>query len=151
MNDKPSRRSTRLQGADYAAAGAYFVTICTHQKACLFGSVKMVSVVLNAYGDIADECWQAIPLHFPHVELDSYIVMPNHIHGILVVEAEGAALGVIVQSFKAAVSRRLRQEALHLEGSIWQRNYYEHIIRNDDDFSRIKGYILENPQRWLSL
>jgi putative transposase len=150
MTGKPVRHSTRLQGANYEE-GAYFVTICTHQKACLFGTVESSQVNVNDLGICVTTCWQAIPAHFPHVMLDHYIVMPNHIHGIVILSSEGASLGVIMQAFKAGVSRLARRSSwINSDDVLWQRNYYEHIIRNQDDLMRIRGYIIENPQRWKS-
>ena len=157
---KHHRRSIRLKGYDYASAGAYYVTIVAWQRECLFGEVVNKEMVLNEFGKIADECWRAIPKHFPNVELGAYVIMPNHVHGIIDIRANeslltmkkvgdgrGAAmlrpydeqdphrinvkpgsLGAIVRSYKSAVSYRINKE--HNATGIWQRNYYEHIIRN---------------------
>ncbi|HSM82944.1 MAG TPA: hypothetical protein VLS96_14735 [Nodosilinea sp.] len=94
--DKHHRRSLRLKGYDYSAAGAYFITICAFQRHCLFGQVVNGEMQLNEFGQIAAECWQAIPEHFSHIELDEYIVMPNHVHGILV--AKYTCRGFALQS-----------------------------------------------------
>jgi REP element-mobilizing transposase RayT len=85
MNTAYHRRSIRLKDYDYTQNGAYFVTICTHQRMCLFGTVNDGVLCLNALGGIAAACWDAIPAHFPHVELDASVVMPNHVHGIIVI------------------------------------------------------------------
>ena len=169
------RRSIRLPGYDYSSAGAYFVTIVTWQRDCLFGDVVNGEMVLNDLGQIADECWRAIPEHFSNVELGAYIIMPNHAHGIIVIQAEelhnevGAqhcsapttlatnenphkinvkpgSLGAIVRSFKSAVSYRINKE--HNATGIWQRNYHEHIIRNDREMGNIWRYIEANPVNW---
>ena len=169
---KHHRISIRLKGYDYLQAGAYFVTLVAYQRDCLFGEIRDAKMVLNDFGTIADECWRAIPGHFEHVELGAYVVMPNHVHGVIVINdmgdgmGRGAAmlrpyddnphphkinvkpgsLGAIVRSFKSAVSYRINKE--YNATGIWQRNYYEHIIRNDKDLQRITDYIETNPLRW---
>jgi REP element-mobilizing transposase RayT len=165
--DRHHRRSIRLRNYDYAQAGAYFVTVCTHNRECLFGEVVDGKMQLNAAGQMVEQCWLAIPEHFPHVELDAFVVMPNHIHGIVVitnpVEAQFIApntqgamnqgamnraptLGGMVRAFKARSTRdiRLREPGV----SVWQRNYYEHIIRSEESLMRIREYITNNPLQW---
>jgi len=172
--NKRHRKSIRLQGYDYSFAGAYFVTIVTYQRDCLFGKIENGEMLLNDFGIIADECWRAIPEHFPFVELGAHIIMPNHAHGIIVIRADesptingmtqyvGArhasplqtpprgtpphSLGAIVGSFKSAVTKRIGRE--HNATGIWQRNYYEHIIRNDREMDNIWRYIEANPAQW---
>lgn len=167
------RKSVRIKEYDYTQAGAYFVTIVTYQRDSLFGDIDDGEMTLNAFGAIADECWRAIPDHFPFVELGAYVIMPNHVHGIIIIhEPVGArhgesmtvgathasplpkqprgpaprSLGAIVGSFKSAVTRRIGRE--HNATGIWQRNYYEHIIRDEKDLQRITDYIEANPSRW---
>jgi putative transposase len=155
------RRSIRLPDYDYSQPGAYFITIVTRGRECLFGEIVNGEMHLNDYGKIADECWRAISEHFPHVEIGMYIIMPNHLHGIIVIHANemgmatnsspsvGArhasplpphgvkpkSIGAIVGSYKSAVTKRIGRE-LNAIG-VWQRNYYEHIIRNDAEYNRI--------------
>ncbi len=161
---KHQRKSIRLRGYDYTQAGAYFVTICTYQRECLFGEIMNEEMVLNELGVIANECWRALPEHFPRVELGAFVVMPNHVHGIVIITeskvgAQHAAplrqqsinvkpgsLGAIVRSFKAAATRRIGREQ-GISG-IWQRNYYEHIIRNEVGLHRITAYIEANHANW---
>ncbi|MGB8981206.1 MAG: transposase [Anaerolineales bacterium] len=171
---KHHRRSIRLKQYDYTQPGGYFVTIVTCHRDCLFGEIVNERMQLNEFGCIADECWRAIPDHFPNVELGAYVIMPNHMHGIIVITdradqngmatnsspfvgAQHAAplqepnvkpgsLGAFVRSFKSAVTRRLGRE-LNATG-IWQRNYYEHVIRNHADWDRIQRYITSNPSLW---
>lgn len=161
--DRHHRKSIRIKEYDYTQAGAYFVTIVTYQRDSLFGDIDDGEMTLNAFGVIADECWRAIPEHFPFVELGAHVIMPNHVHGIIIIhEPVGAthasplpkqprgpaprSLGAIVGSFKSAVTRRIGRE--HNATGIWQRNYYEHIIRDEKDLQRITDYIEANPSRW---
>ena len=170
--EKHHRRSVRLKEYDYSQPGGYFITIVAYQRICLFGEILNEEMQLNEYGHIADECWCAIPDHFTNVELEAYVVMPNHVHGIIVINNEnrttmnssssvGArhasplpprgvkphSIGAIVGSFKSAVTRRIGRE-LNATG-IWQRNYYEHIIRDHKDWDRIHRYIESNPSMWV--
>jgi REP element-mobilizing transposase RayT len=172
------RRTIRLRDYDYAQNGAYFVTVCAHEQECLFGTVYDGMVVPNSRGKSVKDCWQAIPAHFPFVELDEFVVMPNHMHGIIVITsgadnivgAQHAAplhlppspkpggitpnnvtrgsLGAIVRAFKSAVTNAVNQTHTETTSPVWQRNYYEHIIRNEADLDRVRAYILNNPSRW---
>ena len=156
------RRSIRLQGYDYSQSGAYFVTMVTFRRECLFGEIQNERMRLSDMGQIADENWRAIPEHFPQVELGAYMVMPNHVHGIIIIQPVGAqyiaplqtqpphvkpgSVGSIIRTYKAAVTRRIQKELNG--GNIWQRNYYEHIIRNDEEHNRIHLYIESNIDNW---
>ncbi len=207
------RRSIRLQGRDYAQAGAYFVTMLTQDRACLFGDVVNGEMQPNGWGDIVRTSWMEIPRHFAHTQLDAFVVMPNHVHGIIVITddvdrpsntdpagptgvgatrvgttgvgatgvgATGAgardvvgathasplrdasplqdaprgprpqSLGAIVGSFKSAVARRINAQRDTAGASLWQRGYYEHIIRNETEWQRLREYIANNPARWLT-
>ena len=164
--DKHHRRSIRLKEHDYSQPGAYFVTICTRDRACLFGEIVDGEMRLNEAGEIARGCWEEIPRHFPLVELDAFVVMPNHVHGIIVIQGRGErffaptstaptttiaqspsrTIGSIVRGFKIGVTKWFRANTdLH---SIWQRGYYEHVIRNEAELTAIREYILGNPARW---
>ena len=175
---KHHRKSIRLQGYDYSQSGAYFVTIVSYQRDCLFGKIENGEMTLSGFGKIADECWRAIPEHFPHVELGAHIIMPNHIHGIIVITDDESAfdvvdaqhvgatqwvapttipnarpngpkrgsLGAIIGSYKMAVTRQIGRE--HNATGIWQRNYYERIIRNEREMDNIWRYIESNPTQW---
>jgi REP element-mobilizing transposase RayT len=152
-----------LKGYDYSRAGAYFVTICAHKRACLFGEIVDGEMVLNDAGSVAAKCWHTIPDHFPHVILDTFVVMPNHVHGILfIVNASVGAknfsplpskprgtsktIGSVIRGFKIGVTKWMRQNTeFH---NIWQRNYYEHIVRNENELNRIREYITDNPMKW---
>ena len=163
------RRLVRLQGYDYAGLGSYFVTICTQNRGCLFGDIANGEMRLNGFGRTAKASWEEIPAHFPGVEVDTFAVMPNHVHGIIVIARptpnptpratrasplRGAAgprrrsIGAIVGSYKSAVSKRINRSRGTAGTPVWQRNYYEHIIRDDADLNRIRQYIWDNPARW---
>jgi putative transposase len=155
-----SRRSIRLKEFDYSQPGLYFVTIVTHQRKCVFGEVADGSVQLSEAGRVVNEMWHGLPERFPDASADLFVVMPNHVHVIVNVGAqfiapggagEGAmnrapTLGQIIRSVKAAATHRLRQTR-GLE-FVWQRNYYEHVIRDEEALNRIRQYILDNPTRW---
>ncbi|HOG45735.1 MAG TPA: hypothetical protein PLJ35_08885 [Anaerolineae bacterium] len=93
MDESRHRRSIRLSGYDYAQAGAYFITICTYQRECFLGQVHDGSLRLSPCGELVDECWRGLPLHFAHVELDAHVIMPNHIHGIILIIDDGVSAG----------------------------------------------------------
>ena len=156
--------ATRLKHRDYSTPSLYFVTICSDFKRCIFGAVESEKVQLSTLGRIAQESWMAIPSRFARVQLHAWMVMPNHVHGILeilqaLVVAQHAApctvaagpasgsLSSIVRSFKAEVTRRGRAE-LNWDGEIWQHNYFDRIIRDGQEFSDATRYIAENPMRW---
>ena len=164
--DKHHRHSIRLKDYDYSRAGAYFVTICTKDRECLFGDICDNNLHYNDHGQIAYEFWSKIPEHFSNAELDGFIVMPNHIHGIVVIGDDGRglachaptnrkfakpisnSLSTIIGSFKSAVTKQINQIRGTPGISVWQRNYYEHIIRNEDDLNKIRQYIADNPLEW---
>ncbi|MHC5614763.1 MAG: transposase [Nostoc sp.] len=155
------RRSIRLKGHDYTQPGAYFITLCTQGRQCLFGNVVKGKMQLNYLGHIAFNCWEAIPDHFPHIELDTFVVMPNHLHGVLVgarqchaptTEQFGkpvcGSTSTVIRSYKSVVSKSINIIWHTKEQSIWQRNFYEHISRDQKSLDHIRQYILDNPQRW---
>ncbi len=167
------RRSIRLQGYDYSQAGAYFVTIVAWQREMLFGEIvnnetpQEGDVVLNDFGKIIQEEWEQTAVVRPNVELGEYVVMPNHFHGILVFTDDDAytvgatrrvapakttlksgSLGAVMGQFKSIATKRINR-LRGVEGvPVWQRNYYEHIIRNEPEMDRISRYIESNPMRW---
>jgi REP element-mobilizing transposase RayT len=164
-----NRRAIRLQGYDYTQSGAYFVTICTHDRARLFGEVVDGAMALSRAGEIAQARWFALPHHHPNIELDAFVVMPNHIHGIVINVGTGRALstesalsigvdnagvvptvslGTVIGSYKSGVTRRIREDRQQPELPIWQSRYYDHIIRNEQDLNRIRQYIDANPASW---
>ena len=155
------RRSSRLPRHDYSSPLMCFVTVCARNMECVFGSVGSDGkVTLSEWGHVVEACWLAIPEHCPGSALDQWVTMPNHLHGIVTTEAltesrpsEARApfrrsLGVMIGSFKSAVTKRIRETGARPDEVVWQRNYYEHIIRDADDLRRIRRYIAENPIRW---
>lgn len=161
--EQHQRRSIRLASRDYAAVGSYFVTICTYDREELFGDIVAGYMKLNVLGTIVTREWVKTECVRPAVELDSWVVMPNHIHGIIVLRTatdnRGTAeqvglhspsetIGAIVRGFKAAATRQINTHRDTPGVTVWQRNYYEHIIRNDDELNRIRAYIDTNPSRW---
>lgn len=150
MSDKPlpQRKTPRLQGYDYASAGAYFITICTFEREHLFGQIHDGEMALSPMGDVVVACWAGIAEHFPTVEVGPHVVMPNHMHGIIVLpDANTIPIGRVVGAFKAAVTRDINRQS-QAAPFIWQRGYHDHIIRNEADWQRIVEYIANNPARW---
>lgn len=157
----PQRRSPRLSGFDYSQDRACFVTICTHERRCLFGRVSDGEMILNAAGRIAAARWRDIPAHFPAVWLDAFVIMPNHVHGILVfqyVPVESLAqqadkrlpLGTIVGAFKSAAAKEINLLRGTPGAKVWQNRFHDHIVQGDGDLDRIRGYIELNPANWAS-
>ena len=157
-----NRRSIRLKSYDYSQAGAYFITICAHDRACVFGDIVDNQMRLSDAGRMATECWEEIPRHFPGVALDAFVVMPNHVHGIWVIAdnvgathaspqhcgPKSRSIAAIVGSFKSSVTKRINEIRRTPGVSVWQRNYYEHIVRNYESMNRIREYIINNPLQW---
>jgi putative transposase len=165
--DKHHRRTIRLADYDYSREGAYFVTICVHDRECLFGEIVGGEMRLNGLGKIALRTWEDLPNHYGQIELDEFVVMPNHVHGIIVIVGAGLVragfkpaptqsaptgkthgLPEIVRGFKTFSSRRINELRNNPGSPVWQRNYYERVIRNDGELSRAREYIVNNPLKW---
>jgi len=151
------RRSIRLQGYDYSNEGMYFITINTYKMKHVFGSIKDDKMVLNEFGIIADEEWFNLTNLFINIELDVFQVMPNHIHGIIVIltktENNKKTIGDIVGAYKSLVSNKcldIYKAKDEVMGKLWHRNFYEHIIRDKDSYHRISEYIINNPANWMN-
>jgi putative transposase len=160
------RRSIRLKEYDYSQTGAYFVTLVTVDRACLFGEVEAGVMRLNPFGSIVENEWRRLGERFERINLDEWVVMPNHLHGILLIveedvnragtgEMQGKAtgappgsLGAIVGSYKSITTRMVNALRRTPGELVWQRNYYEHIIRNEDEWEAIRSYIRNNPPQW---
>ena len=177
-----NRRSIRLKGYDYSQAGAYFVTICTQHRECLFGEIVDGEMVLNDAGRMVQTGWDGIPSHYPGIDIDAFQIMPNHIHGIVFIAVgagpracpdngqpdngqprDGQPRGVAPTMSLPDVVHRFKSMMTHeyingikqygwtpFPGKLWQRNYYEHIVRNEDELNRIRQYIINNPAQWES-
>ena len=144
----PNRKSTKIPGFDYASEHYYFVTICTHEKKCIFGTAGN----LNALGRIAEQDLREINLHYCGVRIDKMVIMPNHIHAIIVIGCENEAgkypsLNAVIGQFKSGVSRRIHEHLPDL--IVWQRSYHDHVIRNRVDYEKIWNYIDGNPSKWM--
>ncbi len=169
--------SARLQAWDYGRNGIYFITICTQNRETYFGKIVNGYMELSNIGLIANKYWGEIPEHFPFVNLNEFVVMPNHIHGIIEIaktnnehnvvetpnlgvstnidtEHQTAAssekwkpqsLGVIINQFKRIVT--IQSHKIHADFA-WQSRFYDHIIRNNKSYEKIKNYIINNPQKW---
>lgn len=148
------RRSIRLQDFDYSSNNLYYVTICIQDRKSILSKVVRDRSFLLPYGQIADKEWLKLVGRYSMIELDEYVIMPNHIHGIIGIRATvkvAPTLGQIIGAYKS----RVLHECLELAktknifmGRLWQRNYYEHIIRDMDDMNRIRQYIRNNPANW---
>lgn len=159
----------RLRGSDYRQSGIYFITVCTYRHISLFGNIIDGDMALNELGKVVNSEWLHVSQARSNVLLDNYVIMPNHQHGIVIIDNENGrvdstldsaengkcsgtltsgSLGAIVGHFKAAVSRHAKTPRLDCNQRIWQRNYYERIIRNEKSLNEIRQYILENPARW---
>lgn len=165
------RRSIRLRGYDYRRPGAYFVTIAAHRGARIFGSIVGEAMQLNEAGGIVQAAWDALPTHFPSVSTDAFVVMPDHLHGIVIIGSPtrrtdvarrdgdvrpGAGLKPaptlteIIRALKTFSARRINAMRGVVGVPVWQRNYYEHIIRDTESLHRIRQYIIDNPRRWAA-
>jgi len=177
QDDSPihHRRSTRLKGYDYTMVGAYFVTLVTWQRACLFGQVVDGKMHLNEMGEIVAKTWLETAVVRPNVELDTFGVMPNHMHGIIVINDPvvvasrlrplgwrlalnreqpnsngliSKSLGAIICQVKSIATKRINLYRQTPGNPVWQRNYYDHIIRDEKDLDAVRAYIDANPYRW---
>ena len=170
----PRRRSIRLKNYDYSQSGAYFVTICAQGRECLFGEIVAGEMRLNQVGQLVKSSWNALPSHFDGIILDECVVMPNHFHGILALSPVGAqfiapgfiapefpgllspsgamnrapTIGDVVRGFKARCTHAINQHRNTPGKPVWQRNYYERVIRNEAELAETREYIANNPRRW---
>ena len=148
----PPRKSPRRSSIDYSTAGYYFVTICSYDREAFFGDVVNDQMRLNPAGQAMEDLWVDIPRQFNQVKLDAFVIMPNHIHGIIILEG-GITLSRVVQAFKSIATHAYVQ-GVHQHGwkkfdqHLWQRSFYDHVVRNQEDLLRIQEYILNNPLQW---
>lgn len=169
---KDSKKSIRLKGYDYAQARAYFVTICSYQRQALFGKIVNEKEQHSEIGEIIYKEWHSTPQMRKNVTLGEFVIMPNHIHGIIYIDIEDLqlakddnflvldrnhvnlfappsnSLGAILRGFKSTVTNQVRQLYNDSTYEVWQVNYYEHIIKNENALAYIQNYIINNPLKW---
>ncbi len=175
--EKHHRRSIRLENYDYSNEGAYFVTICMEEKDLYLGRIVKDEIELNRFGESVDKCWNDLPQHYPHVELDEFVIMPNHVHGIIALKEEdnvGAGLrparikraglrpaptpaptkhhglSEIVRAFKSFSSRHINKIRQTPGTRVWQRDYFERVVRDEEELYNIRQYIIDNPINWAT-
>jgi putative transposase len=178
MNDTPihhRRASPRLKKYDYSNPGGYFVTILTHDRVNLFADAISSNILgetvvnLTSCGKIAEFTWLDLPNHNPEIELDAFVIMPNHVHGIIIIkdmavdemeesvragsepaltEHRRHSLSEIIRQFKTFSARRMNELRQTPGQPVWHRSYYDRIIRNQSELQRIRLYIEDNPRRW---
>ena len=164
--DKHHRSSVRLKGYDYSQAGAYFVTICAWRRECMFGDMVDGAMKLNEYGKIVHWEWTKSSEIRQEIELDEFIIMPNHIHGIVVINGccdtnrnvgangrsplrmQPCSLSSFISGVKSSVTKHINQTRGRPGTPVWQRNYHDRIIRNERELQEIREYIRNNPLRW---
>ena len=179
---KSDRKAIRLKEYDYSSPGYYFVTICTKDRKCLFGEITDQGMGFNDAGSMVKKVWDELPIFYPNITRDVFVVMPNHIHGIIIIDSfknagagpracpehpgaiDGQPQGVaptnqdlslpdIVHRFKSMTTNQYIKNVKQndwkpFNKKLWQRNYYEHVIRNDIDLEETREYILNNPKKW---
>ncbi len=171
--ERRSRRTIRLKGYDYSLTGEYFITICTLNRECSLGEIRNREMIVSPAGEIVRREWLHTSIVREEIELDTFIIMPNHLHGIISIRSrrgdpvdrpayrsitnrtfqrsipvlKSNTIGAIVGQIKSNASKRIRESVC--PGFYWHRNYYEHIIRNESELQQIKKYILTNPENWI--
>jgi REP element-mobilizing transposase RayT len=176
MNNNPNiyhRRSIRLKGYDYSQAGLYFISICTQNKKCIFGEIiddgnDIMVCVLNEYGRIVENAWIKTAEMRSNIYLDAFVIMPNHIHSIIHINTNTTVgaycntplqhkslfkspsnnIGAIIRGYKSCVTKQINILRNSPGVPVWQRNYYEHIVRNEKSYHQILEYIKNNPIKW---
>ncbi|MGK7922584.1 MAG: transposase [Trichodesmium sp.] len=148
-----NRQSIRLKGYDYSQNGFYFVTICIWQKESLLGVIDNHTIILNTYGEIVYSNWFYLTTVYPYINLDAFMIMPNHIHGIIEITDNNQhhkkhGLSEIIRSLKTFSARKINRFRQTKGFPVWQRGYYEHIIRNETSLNNIREYIFNNPTNW---
>ena len=159
MYSWPQRKSLRLKDYDYNQDWYYFVTICTKNREHFFWNIFDDKMVLNDYGKIIHKCLKDISIHFPYTEIDEYIVMPNHVHAIIIIHGVGNAdlrslqdrtkmwLSKIIHGIKSSCTREIRKDYGNYEFA-WQKSFYDMIIRNENQLLKAQQYICDNPKNW---
>lgn len=154
------RKLNRLKNYNYSKNGCYFVTICIQDMEKIFGKVVNKKMILNKFGRFTKECWREIPNHFPFVRLDAFVIMPNHVHGILIIDNDGEnidenyiwqkkwarSLSSVIRGFKIGVSKFIRNNGK--KNFRWHKSFHDHIIRNPIELNKIRSYIENNPRKY---
>ena len=165
--------STRLQSYDYSSQGAYFITVCTKNRECLFGEISDGLMNLNDFGEIVLNCWHDLPNHYANIILDVFVIMPNHVHGLIIIVETGFkpvctkpvstmelanttvtaskpnhGLSEFVRAFKTFSSKRINAIRQTTGRQVWQLRFYDHIIRDEPELNKIREYIINNPLNW---
>ncbi|MEN8194667.1 MAG: transposase [Bacteroidota bacterium] len=158
----PQRKKNRLSEYDYSQNGYYFITICTKNKGEYFGKINNGKILLSEIGNLTKKHWNEISQHFPFIELDEYVIMPNHIHGIIIIDNENNVgnnyscslqnrnmelLPKIISQFKSSVTRQIRKQFNNYDFA-WQKSFFDHIIRTEKSLFNIRNYIFYNPSKW---
>lgn len=164
LNKYPNRQSHRLRGYDYSSGGIYFLTLCTYERRSIFGYIENQAMYLNPYGEIVEHEWQNTAELRPHIELDKFVVMPNHFHALIRLlptqndlhqgidspsyHLISRSIGAIISGFKSAVTKQINTLSNHSTPRIWHRNYHDHIVRSEASLNKIHQYVLSNPALW---
>lgn len=157
-NKLPNRKRTRLKEYDYSKPAYYYVTICTQDKKKMFGDIINASMKMNYLGRIVASCWSDLPNHYKNCELDFFVIMPNHVHGIIIINGENKSkikysvknhgLSEIVRGFKSFSARKINEVLINHDQFHWQKSFYDRIIRNEKELFQIRRYIEQNPLKW---
>ena len=156
MEDLRKRKNIRLQNFDYNTPGAYFITVCTLKRENYFWNTvgatigRPQDVELSEYGKIADEAINNIPLIYPSLTVDNYVIMPDHIHLLLRICPDDLGRPMVAPTVSRVVNQLKGYVSKRIGISIWQKLFYDHVVRNRDDYNEINKYIYENPMRWQS-
>jgi putative transposase len=169
LTPETERKRLRLAEFDYRSAGFYYVTLCTQGRLCLFGEILNAKMLLNDAGKMIHDVWTNLPNHFPNIQLDSFVIMPNHFHAIVIIKEitdifrefgtaqrpspTNASLSDIIRNFKtyttwSYINGVHENNWAPFEKKLWQRAFYEHIIRNEASLLKIQQYIIDNPLKW---
>ena len=161
---KLRRKSIRLKNYNYSKIGTYYITICTNKKECIFGNISNGKMITNENGNIVGTFWKNLPKKYKNCKLDKFIIMPNHLHGLIIIESDNVGaihelplqktqrrsmlLPKIIGYFKMNTAKKINQIRQSPGERVWQRNYFERIIRNNKELNKIKYYISKNPIKW---
>jgi putative transposase len=143
----PQRHGLRWPGHDYAAPGAYFVTLCIHDRKQLLGKVREAEVQLTQSGQIAEAAWSALPDHYA-IDLDQFVIMPNHLHGIVCLREGAVDLSEVIRGFKTFSARRINRLYGRAGEPVWQRGFHDRVIRDDRELQAVRAYVADNPANW---